>query len=104
MPGLAPGIFDTVAVGLWDLIGEIVVNPCAFTHDLRSMIAARGRKGFAGGILIPMAFTMVLTKLPMPQQSSAASCGKRGTLRGGLQVIPPSNATNRSSFRGLTAS
>ena len=78
--------------------------PCAFTHDQGSMIAVRGRKGFAGGILIPMAFTIVLTKLPMPQQSSAASCGKRGTLRGGLQVMPPSNATNRSTFRGLTAS
>ena len=33
-----------------------------------SMIAMRGLQGFAGGILIPMAFTMVLTKLPKPQQ------------------------------------
>jgi hypothetical protein len=68
------------------------------------MIAMRGRKGFAGGILIPMAFTMMLTKLPMPQQSSAASCGKRGKLRGELQVMPPPNETNRSIFRGLIAS
>jgi hypothetical protein len=68
------------------------------------MIAVLGRQGFAGGILIPMAFTMMLTKLPMPQQSSAASCGKRGKLRGELQVMPPPNETNRSIFRGLTGS
>jgi len=40
---------------------------CAFTHDLPSMIAMRGLQGFAGGVLIPMAFTLVLTKLPKPQ-------------------------------------
>ena len=32
------------------------------------MIAMRGLQGFAGGILIPMAFTMILTKLPKRQQ------------------------------------
>src|ERR1700753_1729374 len=41
---------------------------CAFTHDLPSMIAMRGLQGFAGGVLIPMAFTLVLTKLPKTQQ------------------------------------
>src|ERR1700710_2423232 len=41
---------------------------CAFSHDLPSMIAMRGLQGFAGGVLIPMAFTLVLTKLPKPQQ------------------------------------
>src|ERR1700755_384556 len=41
---------------------------CAFAHDLPSMIAMRGLQGFAGGVLIPMAFTLVLTKLPQPQQ------------------------------------
>ena len=41
---------------------------CAFTHDLGSMIAVRGLQGFTGGVLIPMAFTMVLTRLPKPQQ------------------------------------
>ncbi|MGY3122992.1 MFS family permease [Bradyrhizobium sp. S3.14.4] len=30
---------------------------CAFTHDLPSMIAMRGLQGFAGGVLIPMAFS-----------------------------------------------
>ena len=41
---------------------------CAFAHDLGSMIAMRGLQGFAGGVLIPMAFTMVVTKLPKAQQ------------------------------------
>src|SRR6202008_2166074 len=43
---------------------------CAFAHDLGSMIVLRGLQGFAGGVLIPMAFTMVLTKLPKSQQPS----------------------------------
>ncbi len=41
---------------------------CAFTHDLPSMIAMRGLQGFFGGVLIPMAFTLVFTKLPKVQQ------------------------------------
>jgi MFS transporter, DHA2 family, multidrug resistance protein len=41
---------------------------CAFIHDLPSMIAMRGLQGFASGVLIPMAFTAVLTKLPKAQQ------------------------------------
>src|ERR1700735_36911 len=41
---------------------------CSFTHDLPSMIAMRGFQGFFGGVLIPMAFTLVFTKLPKPQQ------------------------------------
>jgi DHA2 family multidrug resistance protein len=41
---------------------------CAFTHDLGSMIIKRGLQGFAGGIPIPTAFTMVLTKPPKPRQ------------------------------------
>src|SRR5207253_2526803 len=46
----------------------IVSLACACAHDLPSMIAMRGLQGFAGGVLIPMAFTLVLTKLPKPQQ------------------------------------
>ncbi|TWB64782.1 DHA2 family efflux MFS transporter permease subunit [Bradyrhizobium sacchari] len=41
---------------------------CAFTHDLPSMIAMRGLQGFFGGVLIPMAFTLVFTRLPKGQQ------------------------------------
>lgn len=94
--GIGTGVDNGAWISTSYLIGEIVVIPltdylsrvfsvrryllvnavlfplfsigCAFTHDLGSMIAMRGLQGFAGGILIPMAFTMVLTKLPKRQQ------------------------------------
>ncbi|MEX2693294.1 DHA2 family efflux MFS transporter permease subunit [Rhizobium mongolense] len=94
--GIGTGVDNGAWISTSYLIGEIIVIPltayfssvfsfrryilvntilfplfsmaCAFTHDLNSMIAMRGLQGFAGGILIPMAFTMVLTKLPKPQQ------------------------------------
>jgi MFS transporter, DHA2 family, multidrug resistance protein len=94
--GIGTGVDNGSWISTSYLIGEIIVIPltdylsrvfsfriymltsatlfavfsvsCAFTHDLPSMIAARGLQGFAGGVLIPMAFTLVLTKLPKPQQ------------------------------------
>ena len=94
--GIGTGVDNGSWISTSYLIGEIVVIPltdylskvfsfrryiiantilfalfsvaCAFTHDLPSMIAMRGLQGFAGGVLIPMAFTMVLTKLPKSQQ------------------------------------
>jgi DHA2 family multidrug resistance protein len=94
--GIGTGVDNGAWISTSYLIGEIVVIPltdfmsrvfsfrrymlvnailfplfsiaCAFTHDLGSMIAMRGLQGFAGGILIPMAFTLVLTKLPKSQQ------------------------------------
>ena len=94
--GIGTGVDNGSWISTSYLIGEIVVIPltdylsrvfsfrrymlasatlfavfsvaCAFTHDLPSMIAMRGLQGFAGGVLIPMAFTLVLTKLPKPQQ------------------------------------
>jgi MFS transporter, DHA2 family, multidrug resistance protein len=94
--GIGTGVDNGSWISTSYLIGEIVVIPltdylsrvfsfrrymlasaalfaifsvaCAFTHDLPSMIAMRGLQGFSGGVLIPMAFTMVLTKLPKPQQ------------------------------------
>jgi DHA2 family multidrug resistance protein len=94
--GIGTGVDNGAWISTSYLIGEIVVIPltdflskvfsfrryiigntilfalfsvaCAFTHDLPSMIAMRGLQGFAGGVLIPMAFTMVLTKLPKAQQ------------------------------------
>ncbi|MCF6126278.1 DHA2 family efflux MFS transporter permease subunit [Mesorhizobium sp. M7A.F.Ca.CA.001.07.2.1] len=41
---------------------------CAFTTSLGQMIVLRGFQGFAGGVMIPMAFTRVLTSLPQRQQ------------------------------------
>jgi DHA2 family multidrug resistance protein len=94
--GIGTGVDNGSWISTSYLIGEIVVIPltdylsrvfsfrrymlasatlfavfsvaCAFAHDLPSMIAMRGLQGFAGGVLIPMAFTLVLTKLPKPQQ------------------------------------
>jgi MFS transporter, DHA2 family, multidrug resistance protein len=94
--GIGTGVDNGSWISTSYLIGEIVVIPmtdylsrvfsfrrymlasatlfaifsvaCAFTHDLPSMIAMRGLQGFSGGVLIPMAFTLVLTKLPKPQQ------------------------------------
>jgi MFS transporter, DHA2 family, multidrug resistance protein len=94
--GIGTGIDNGAWVSTSYLIGEIVVIPltgylsrvfsfrlfmitstfffavfsmaCAFAHDLGTMIALRGVQGFAGGVLIPMAFTMVVTKLPKQQQ------------------------------------
>jgi MFS transporter, DHA2 family, multidrug resistance protein len=95
--GIGTGVDNGSWISTSYLIGEIVVIPltdylsrmfsyrnviltfaalfavfsvaCAFTHDLPSMIAMRGFQGFFGGVLIPMAFTMVFTKLPKGQQS-----------------------------------
>ncbi len=94
--GIGTGVDNGAWISTSYLIGEIVVIPltayfsnvfsfrryilvnsilfplfsmaCAFAHDLGTMILLRGLQGFAGGVLIPMAFTMVLTKLPKNQQ------------------------------------
>ncbi|WP_206733482.1 MDR family MFS transporter [Bradyrhizobium guangzhouense] len=94
--GIGTGVDNGSWISTSYLIGEIIVIPltdylsrvfsfrnimlsfaslfaafsvaCAFTHDLPSMIAMRGFQGFFGGVLIPMAFTLVFTKLPKGQQ------------------------------------
>jgi MFS transporter, DHA2 family, multidrug resistance protein len=94
--GIGTGVDNGSWISTSYLIGEIVVIPltdylsrvfsfrrymlasaaffaifsvaCAFARDLPTMIVMRGLQGFAGGVLIPMAFTLVLTKLPKPQQ------------------------------------
>jgi DHA2 family multidrug resistance protein len=37
---------------------------CASAHTLAQMIVIRAAQGFAGGALIPLAFTIIMTKLP----------------------------------------
>jgi DHA2 family multidrug resistance protein len=94
--GIGTGVDNGSWISTSYLIGEIVVIPltdylsrvfsfrkimiahatlfavfsvaCAFATDLPSMIILRGFQGFFGGVLIPMAFTLVFTKLPRPQQ------------------------------------
>jgi len=42
---------------------------CALAQDLPQMIVLRALQGFAGGVLIPMAFTLIITLLPKAKQS-----------------------------------
>jgi len=41
---------------------------CAFAHNLGQMIVLRALQGFAGGALIPLAFTIIITLLPKAKQ------------------------------------
>src|SRR4051794_18566239 len=41
---------------------------CAFAQDLPQMIVLRAIQGFTGGVLIPMAFTLIITLLPKSRQ------------------------------------
>ena len=41
---------------------------CAFAHDLGQMIVLRVIQGFSGGVLIPLAFTIIITMLPKAKQ------------------------------------
>jgi DHA2 family multidrug resistance protein len=43
---------------------------CAFAQDLSQMIALRTIQGFTGGVLIPVAFTIVITSLPLSKRPS----------------------------------
>ncbi|MDB5655668.1 MAG: multidrug resistance protein, partial [Tardiphaga sp.] len=42
---------------------------CALARDLPQMIVLRALQGFSGGVLIPMAFTLIITLLPKSKQS-----------------------------------
>jgi DHA2 family multidrug resistance protein len=94
--GIGAGIDDGGWVVTAYLIGEIVVIPlsdfmsrvfsvrrylitnaalfllfsaaCAFAPNLDVMVVLRGLQGFAGGVLIPMALTIVMTLLPKSRQ------------------------------------
>ncbi|MGE5159356.1 MAG: MDR family MFS transporter [Gemmatimonas sp.] len=41
---------------------------CALAQNLPQMIAIRALQGFSGGVLIPMAFTLIITLLPKTKQ------------------------------------
>jgi DHA2 family multidrug resistance protein len=41
---------------------------CAFAQDLTQMIVLRALQGFTGGVLIPLAFTLIITLLPKAKQ------------------------------------
>ncbi|MEA1647736.1 MDR family MFS transporter [Nitrospirillum sp. BR 11164] len=90
--GIGAGVDDGGWVATAYLIGEIIVIPlsgfmsqvfsvrrylitntvlflvfsvaCAFAQNLQQMIVLRAIQGFCGGVLIPMAFTLIITLLP----------------------------------------
>ncbi|MDR6289831.1 DHA2 family multidrug resistance protein [Inquilinus ginsengisoli] len=94
--GIGTGVDNGAWISTSYLIGEIIVIPltaylsqvfgfrrfllvntalfltfsvaCAFAANLGQMIMLRGIQGFTGGVLIPMAFTLVMTRLPMHQR------------------------------------
>ena len=94
--GIGTGVDNGAWISTAYLIGEIIVIPltdylsrvfsfrrflltnavlflvfsiaCAFARDLNEMIALRAVQGFTGGVLIPMAFTLILTRLPIRQR------------------------------------
>ena len=96
--GIGTGVDNGAWISTAYLIGEIIVIPmtdylsrvfsfriyllanavlflffsvaCAFSANLGQMIALRALQGFSGGVLIPMSFTLVLTRLPKAQQSA----------------------------------
>jgi DHA2 family multidrug resistance protein len=41
---------------------------CAYAQDLQQMIILRAIQGFSGGVLIPLAFTIIITTLPKAKQ------------------------------------
>jgi DHA2 family multidrug resistance protein len=94
--GIGAGIDDGGWISTSYLIAEIVVIPlsgwlaqvfsiriylltnavlflvfsaaCALAQDLPQMIALRAVQGFTGGVLIPLAFTLIITLLPKTKQ------------------------------------
>ena len=94
--GIGAGIDDGGWISTSYLIAEIVVIPlsgwlaqvfsiriylltnallflvfsaaCALAQNLPQMIVLRAVQGFTGGVLIPMAFTLIITLLPKPKQ------------------------------------
>ena len=94
--GIGTGVDNGAWISTAYLIGEIIVIPltdylsrvfsfrrflltnailflifsvaCAFARNLPEMIALRAIQGFTGGVLIPMAFTLILTRLSAAQR------------------------------------
>ena len=118
--GIGTGVDNGAWISTAYLIGEIIVIPltdylsrvfsfrrflltnavlflifsvaCAFAAYLQQMIALRAIQGFTGGVLIPMAFTLILTKLP-----ARAAAGRHGAVRHHRDL----RARHRSDHRRL---
>jgi DHA2 family multidrug resistance protein len=51
----------------------VLTVACAFTSTLPEMIVVRALQGFAGGVLIPLAFTIIMTQLPASKRAIGLS-------------------------------
>src|SRR6202167_2729627 len=49
----------------------VLTAACAFAQTLGQMIVIRAAQGFAGGVLIPLSFSIIMTKLPRSQHPIA---------------------------------
>ena len=89
---------------------------CAHAQNLQQMVILRAIQGFSGGVLIPMAFTIIITLLPMPpipdtplrisaitlvtaqlSRRQPGSCGWRGWMS---PVRPAASTSNKNGCRG----
>src|ERR1700691_4887451 len=50
------------------ILFHLFSGACAFAQDLPQMIVLRAIQGFTGGVLIPLAFTLIITLLPKAKQ------------------------------------
>jgi MFS transporter, DHA2 family, multidrug resistance protein len=70
LSGWLAQVFSTRIYLLTNAILFLVFSAaCALAQDLPQMIVLRALQGFAGGVLIPMAFTLIITLLPKSKQS-----------------------------------
>src|ERR1700743_969998 len=65
---LAQGFTGRTFLLVNGLLFLVLSAACALAQNLPQMIALRAVQGFTGGVLIPMAFTLIITLLPKAKQ------------------------------------
>ena len=69
LSGWLAGVFSMRRYLLANTVLFLVFSvACAFAQNLGQMIVLRALQGFAGGVLIPLAFTIIITLLPRAKQ------------------------------------
>ena len=69
LSGWLAGVFSMRRYLLVNTVLFLVFSAaCAFAQNLGQMIVLRALQGFAGGVLIPLAFTIIMTMLPRSKQ------------------------------------
>jgi DHA2 family multidrug resistance protein len=69
LSGWLAQVFSTRIYLLTNAVLFLVLSvACAFAQTLPQMIVLRAIQGFTGGVLIPMAFTLIITLLPKAKQ------------------------------------